>query len=433
MTTSTRGASPGRLSGLCLGCLLGLASCGDGAGASEPGQPVLLAPVERSSDPRMRDLWEAIDRGRHDRVDVLLPQVRSLPGVEVALARARVELMKGDAVEALALVEELRRTHAGDPRPLATLVEVYASLGRFQAAEEVLAEGLETFGPAPELLRAQGVLHLVQPGGGGIGLQYLELARAGREDLPYLGRVLFEGHRLVARQALADGDPERAETHLIEALDWDPRDEDTRLLLCDALAARGDFEQAVVEREELFAEFGTGQGEVALLRKRAATAALLETRREAAVEHFLRARELGLTEEELGFGATALADAFDERLDRGVEHYREGEFTPALRAFTSALEIYPESSEALHMSGLAAFRLEYFEDAARLFEALWLRVLDANEEFEAAVHLDLARALRMLDQVERAREVLNEHGMRFPDSEFAGETRAMLERLEESE
>jgi len=421
MTTSTRGAT--------LGLLLGLAGCGGEGELAEPGEPALLAAVERSSDPRMRDLWEAIDRGRHDRVDVLLPQVRSIPGVEVALARARVELMKGDAVGALALVEELCRTHAADPRPHATRVEVYASLGRLQSAEEALAEALERFGPAPELLRAQGVLYLVQPGGGGIGLQYLELARAGSADLPYLGRVLFEAQRLVARQALADGDPERAETHLSEALEWDPRDEDTRLLLCDALAARGDFEQAVVEREALFEEFGTGQGEVALLLKRAATAALLETRREAAVEHFLRARELGLTEEELGFGATALADAFDERLDRGVEHYRAGAFEPALRQFTSALEIYPESSEALHMSGLAAFRLEFFEDAARLFEALWLRVLDAGEEFEVPVHLDLARALRMLDQVERARQILGEQAARFPGSAFGDETREMLERL----
>jgi len=234
---------------------------------------------------------------------------------------------------------------------------------------------------------------------------------------------------LLGNAALAAQDTAGALGHARAALAADPENSEARELAGDAHAARGEFTAALAEYEALFASGRDVQAALALLSQRGATAALLERDRPMALRRYLRARELGLSDEELGFGATVLAEEAHRRVGEGLAAREAGDPERAGEAFARALELDPHSLETESLLALVLFERGEFDGAAQH----WRSVLDAAREraleLEEPVHLHLARALHRLGRDGEVRAVLEDYLAREPEGEWAGATREMLGKL----
>lgn len=415
----------------------GVGGCGPAEEAPEPGdlvrrgdEPARGGTVQRSRDPRVVALREAIEFGRLDLARTLFGQVGELAGTEGPLLAARLALLEGDALAALKGVEEARRRDPDDRRVYGTAAEIYANLGRFASARDELAAGLRAAGSGPELDRATGVIYLLQPGGARQGLEALERARGADPELPFLARPLSQAHILVASRRLADGDPEDALEHALQARALDPGEVDAIDLEAECRAALFEFERAF----ELYAELESFGVDVAdrraHLHKSAATFHVNFGDRAAAIEHYVAARAQGLDDAALGFGATFLRDRAVERIDRGIEAYGAGDLAGARAAFEEALAIDTTCLEAANHLGVVAFREGDYRGAAARWEDVWEQVLAEVAEPAEPVHLNLARAWRMAGEPARARAVLEAYLARDPDGPWGAESREALRRLE---
>jgi Flp pilus assembly protein TadD len=163
--------------------------------------------------------------------------------------------------------------------------------------------------------------------------------------------------------------------------------------------------------------------------KQAATAALVEGRRDAAVERTLRARELGMPESELGFGTTLLAEEAQRALEQGVEAFEAGDAARAEERFERALRLDPRSLAARNHLGVVLFRRGAYAAAA----GHWRTLLDAARaeglELPDPVHLNLARALYLDGRPDEVRALLSAELERDPDGPWADAARELLERL----
>jgi tetratricopeptide (TPR) repeat protein len=413
---------------IALPCLaLGLAACG---GDDEHGTEVRMAPpVERSQDPRVARLRAALEDGRLDLARTLHAQVAGTLGVEGTLLAARLELLAGDAVAALREIEAARRAGPEDPRVYATACEVYAVLGRLEAAEEELRRGWQTAGKGPDLDRAQGVLLISTSGGAEAGLALLERAVEADPELPFVSRALQQARLLVGRRRLSEDRPDEAARLAAAALELDPSDPDLRQLLADAHAALRQFDEALSLYAALERD-GYPQGETpATVHHMAATYELTRNDRARAIEHYRACRELGWTDEQLGFGATVLREAAASAIDRGIEAYGKADLAVAEEEFRAALDLDPDDPVARNHLGVVLFQRKDYLGAARA----WTEVLGAVRRGDLVapepVHLNLARAWRLAGLPTRATAVLEEHLKRHPEGPWSADTREMLARL----
>jgi len=446
------GLSPSAAAGA-LAALAWLAGCDgaaheDGASAPSSGAP---APRERSSSSAPLDAAQRAAKGfplqepRSSEPGVLAATAalecmdlaaanRALlalgDGFDAQLLRARLAAAEGDAVGAVRHIEALRQEHAGQARLYATAAEIHAQAGRLRSAEEEIREGLERCGPTPELSLARGVLALARPGGARVALNHLLEAHAGDPRLPFLGAPLAQAHLLLGRQALAEESLVDAIGHARAALAAQPGEVDARLLLGDALAAAGELGEALEVYEALLAAGEPVRDTLAWTCKQAATAALLEGQRELAVARNLRARELGLAQSELGFGATLLAEESQRALAQGVEAFERGEREAAGEHFARALELDPGSLAARNHLAIVLFQRGEHAEAARY----WREVLDLARsegiELPDPVHLNLARALFLEGRTDEVRQLLERELARDPQGPWAEATRELLARLD---
>ena len=422
----------GVLSAFLLGAVaLAAPGCsGDDAGAAAGHHAATGADLpSRSEDPRVAQLREAIEFGRLDLARTLLEQVEALAGFEAPLLRARTELLAGDSVAALRAVEAARAASPGDGRVNACAAEIYAVLGRFEAASEEIARGLELSGRIPDLERATGVSLILQPGGAARGLVHLEKAREADPQVAFVSRPLSQAHLLEGRRALAGGDAAGAYRHAKQARELDPHELFATELEADARAALNDFEGAL-ELYERIEENGKPTADLrADLHQRAATYELVQKNRAQALEHYRRARALGLDDEALGFGATLLRQEATAVIDRGIERYAGGDLPGARQAFEQALEIDSTAIEARNHLAVVSFREGDYAAAA----AGWQRVLEASRagevELPEPVELNLARALKLDGRDGQAREVLETFLERDPEGSWSREAREALSRL----
>lgn len=401
-----------------------LAACGDA-----PGRAALATEAPAPArDARLAPVVAALEAGRLDEALAALGPLRAAGAAPAALAEveARALLARGDAVGALRALEAARAASPGDARPLASEAEVYAALGRRNAAEDSLRRGLALGGARAELERARGVLGLVTPGGAAQALDALERARALDPALPFVDGPLAQAHLLAGRAAL-QGAPDEALAHARAGLALAPGQRELVALSSEALEGMGDFEGALRALEPLARE---GRDERrALLHKKAATAALLASDRARAAEHFRRARALGLDDEGLGFGVTVLAQAAEAAVDRGYAALEEERLPEAEAAFEEALASDPTSPEARRFLGAARFRAGRYAEAAGVWQALVDDAARERLELPEPVHLDVARAWKLAGAPERARAALQAYLAGAPDGPWAADTRAMLERL----
>jgi len=432
-----------------------LAACGgdapgpSGAGAAGAQAVRSAAAGSWSSDPRARELRDLVEAGSSAAARVLLEQVGDQLGVEGPLIAARIHLAEGDAFGALREAERARALAPRDPRPYAAAAETYASLGRIEAATAEYQRGLDSLGSSPELTRALGVIGISTPGGAQSGLAQLELARRQDPQLPFSARPLAEAHLILGRAALLQGTPSKASIHAHAGLELEPADGELRRLRGEALAAGGALEEAVLVFQELLVEGQPVAAELARFHHAAATAALVRGARPAAVNHYVRARELGHTE--LGFGATVLREEVEACLARGRGHYeraenlregaagadaapelqqaREDALDAAQAEFLAALHLAPGDPQAADLLGGVHFRAGRYPEAARAWESVLGALRERGETPPYPVHMNAARAWRLAQRWDLARAVLESELERGPAGAFAQEARDMLARL----
>jgi tetratricopeptide (TPR) repeat protein len=401
------------------------------APAPEPEPKGLPPQLPRNREPAVLAAGAALERGDLDAARVGLMALGE--DLDCELLRARLAAAEGDEIGAVRRLEAVRTAHPEQARFYATAAEIHSAAGRLKSAEEEVRKGLELCGPRPELSRARGVLALARPGGARVGLNHLLDARTADPELPFVDGPLAEAHLLLGRQAMADKTELDAVGHARAALLCRPGDVEARMLLADALTAVGQFEEALVLYETLLSEGAELKDALARAYKQAGTAALLENQRDLAIERALRARELGLPEAELGFGATLLEEESQRVLAEGTAALEQGEVERGKELCARALRLDPRSLPAKHFLASAQFRLGSHAEAA----LLWREVLDVAraEELELPdpVHLNLARALYLAGRTDEVRTLLQSELERDPQGQWAAATRELLERLEDEQ
>lgn len=398
----------------CAIAALAMAGCGWGESEAATRDDVERTPSSakrRDDRPEAVRLRRLLDEGRAELAAPLVETLADDLGVEGPLLRARLAALRGDHGDWLAEVEAARAVDPRDPRPYATAVELYAAKGRIQSANAELARGLEVVGSTtPELQRARGVLAIVQPGGGRIGLELLEAALRDDPDLPFVGRPMGQAYLLAAKRATADQRLELALERIERSLEFDPLDPDAKRTYAEILiAAQRDFDTGLAILEQLLADGEPLRDLLAQKTWSAGVHAQLAGDEDLALDRYLRARELGAVEVESGIAAaflerrsdaifetarTAASDGMEdlvrERLDAAVELSGGGD---------SARYGFAESFVEAAAGALAGGDLDGAARFARGAELADESVLGLPEVRGA---LDFQRAIRAMERGEPA-------------------------------
>lgn len=403
------------------------AAASDSAGDASGEANTFYVPLR---DPELAPVRAALEGGHGDLARTLLERVS---GFEAQCLRARAELLRGDAVAALAALERARALDDRHAELASTEIEVLSALDRLNTASEQLAEAFRRKGPHPALLRAQGVFELRRSGHARAALEALERARARDPELPFLSWPLAQAHLLVGR-ALVESAPAEATAHARAARRLRPeagglRDEALELE-AEGLAGELRFEEAIALYEELAAGGRSFGDTPAILHQRCATRCLLEHDRARAVEHYLAARRLGLADSGLGFGSEILVEEARAALERGSLAAERADWPQAGREFARALELAPEDLEAENHLGVARFQEQDYRGAAMAWERVLLRAERRERTLPDPVALNLAKAWRLAGEPARARGVLSELLDRDPEGQWSEGARELLLVLE---
>lgn len=457
-----------------------LPACGPNEPEVGPAE-VMSSSMPRSDDPRVVRLRSALGTGRADLAGDLMPAVRALDlGVEGDLLDARYAALTGQAVEASRLVEAARAVAPADPRVYATAAEIAAGGERLSLAREELRMGFERCGTTPELRRARGVLAISTPGDLGAarrGLADLDAARAADPSLPFLDWPSSEACRLVGQAARGENNAV-AEKLLRRSLELDGGNRYAGEALGELLISVSRWEEGLEILTGLLADGALLGSKVAEYEKGAAMAYLMIEDRGQALEHLVRARNLGMPDELLGSGAAILDAAMEEALaagraaladghhaaavasvrlalkyspdsdlarvelgiaqgaqlvDEGLEFLRDVEYLEAALRFESAIELDPDSLQAHTFLGSSRFALEEYTRAA----SAWHWVVDTARterlRLPEAVHLKLAQALLMAGSGKEARQVLADYLLLEPNGPWTQDTLRFQAQLEEQE
>jgi len=417
---------------LALLCLsLGLLGCGDVPPQEAPTEPAGGLPFgyQRLASSELAPVREALEHGEGTRAFALLER---LQGYEPGLLRARAYFLMGDAVGALAEVEEAQRHAPEDPEGIAVEIELMAAMDRLHAAADLLEPAMRRSGRHPALLRAQGVIELRNPGRGRAALAALERARALDPELPFLRFPLSQAYLLAGRADLERAPAEAlAKAHAAER-QW-PGLLESLELQAEAHAGALDFESAIEAYAALEARGQDHRLTRARLLQRWSTRCLLERDRPAAIEHALAARRLGLDDEALGFGAELLEDAKEEALERGVSAAQRSEWASAQAEFGRALELVPGDLEAKNLLAAALFHGGDHRAAAEEWGTLWHEARARGAELPDPVPLHLARAWHLAGEPARARATLDALLDEDPEGPWSAEARELLLALEAEE
>lgn len=348
-------------------------------------------------------------------------------GLDYHLLRARWLAYEGELVESSREIEAARQAYPDQGRVYATAAEIHALGGRLETANNELKRGFETVGRTPELERASGLAALCSSRSVPQGWKVLTRLAALHPELPFLRAPLADAQLLMGRRALNGGDALLATACAQDGLEARPGDRELRELLAEAAVSRGEFAQATEIYEEFLLEGEDCAEHLAILHQRASTASLVLERRDRALAHAERARELGLSNEELGFSRTLLRE---EQVNRGLAAYGDLDYSLAAQHFERALELDPDFLEAHDHRGAALFRVGRYSEAALHFEASLAGLWERGSALPTPVHLNLARALVLAERGDEVQAILERYLEREPQGPYADETREMIARLE---
>ncbi len=397
----------------------------------QPPSAALVHPrqLPHSQDPRVVACAAALESGDLPQAQSLLLDLADREAPDSICLRARLLAARGDSVGAVREIEAARKTWPDQGCLYATLAEIHAMGGRLESAQEEIRAGLAVAGPTPDLSRARGVLLLLQSGGSKAGMMHLLEATKAEPGLWFCTAALSEAHRLLATEALGEQNPVEALAHARLGLALEPKNPELHLLLADALVATGNFDEGLPAYEEIQRGGRDLGASLRLYYQKGAMMALLEGRKDVALERYVRARQLGATNEELGSGAGVLHRAVVEAQAKADQAYEGEHWNDARTELDKLLAIDPTDMAALTERGVVCFKLEDYASA----ESSWRTVLERAEHehlpLPDPVHLKLASALHKQGKDSEIKPLLDQYLAAQPNGEWAQLTREALARL----
>lgn len=405
-----------------------------GSAGASPASASRAAPLVRARvhahSPALDALREALDRGDKTRAEGLLAAADE-SREEALLLRARFHALDAaGTLEALRLVEAARKSTPKNPDVYATAAEIYASRSSFDTGWQEIERGVGACGEAAELSRARGVLWISRERGARQGLEHLERARAIDPDLPFVDRALSQAHLLVGKEEAAQDHRGAALEHARAALKFDPTDVDARRFLADAYALNLDFTAAIALVEGLAQEGRPLEGELAVLHKKAGLTALLERDRPRAIDHFIAARNHGLSPEELASAAQVLRDECAHQTRVGLDALSTRDLTVAETALRRALACSPADLAAKNHLAVTLYQRGQFGEAASLWRGVLAQAQAEGIELPDPVHVNLALALSAGGDRAQGLAVLDEYLARVPEGTWREQTESARRSLE---
>ena len=404
--------------------------------------PAKTAPLEDASaeaqstsksGTRLPAVARALESGRLEEAQSLLTQADH-QRIETRLLRARLLLRQGQAVQALREIESARTDAPGEARIFGVASELYSAMGKPEEADRELRLGLALDPSCAAIERARGVYLLQLPGAAQAASIHLKRALELEPDLAFAARPLAAAYRLTGSAFLRDQNPLEAVRAARAGLDLYPDDFDLRRLHADALLAVGSLRHAAEIFEELFAEGHSVEEDLSLASWRAGMGELVIGKKESAIDYFVRARELGMSDEGLASALPLLNQAAMTRVGRGIKAYNEGSLDDARDLFAEAAHFDPNNLAAANHLAVTHARLGMTDLAIEG----WTRVLSAFDEAGGVppepVHLNLVRVLVETGSLKRASLVLDRYepdaleGLSEPAT--AEELTACVEHLE---
>lgn len=394
----------------------------------------LAAQLPRSRDLDVLATIHALEMGDLTGASKALLRIPESEGYERALCRARLLSLQGQGTEAVREIEAIKEVYPDQARVYATAAEIYLHLTTAEvdmrlAAEDEIKTCQQKAGITADYSRARGAYMLAVPGGAEAALVHLLRAREMDDEVPFLRAYLVEAHRVLGTVALRNNDPKQALRHARDGLREDPDNATLERLLADALAM-GHVYQEAIEIYERQAQSGYAVvDELARLCQKAGVGALLEKDRERAIERFLRARELGLSDTELGFGAKVLEDEADGAIEAGYDAYDAGLWDQAKDRFERALVFDANSIRAHNGLASCAFRQEQWNVA--IDEWFWVHetLEDRGVPMPEPVHVNIAKAMYQAGRVDEIAPLLESYLDEHPDGDWAAQTQEALDRL----
>ena len=389
------------------------------SGAAAPGQVA----------PEIADAQLAIARGDGKTAASLLAKYGHEESLEARTLRARVCALRGDDIGAVRELEAAKVVFPQRAEVYATGVEIHAAARRTLSAAEELKLGLKLCGPLAPLRRAKAALLLCHAGKAQDALNEIELARKSDPALPFCTPLIAQAHLLLGNRAQTAKQPQVALDHARQALEADPNLPDAKQLMADVQASLGQFAPALEIYEELIAKDAGRKPAAAILYHRAATADVVQKEHHLALARYLRARQLGLSDEALGHGATVLGRRMQECLDQGIEAFELKDWAKAGALFAEACQIEPSRIEAHNHLAASHFKQEQYEPAAREWALVLKLAREQKFELPEPVELNLARALHHLGRIASIRALLGGKLEKDPNWKWAQEAREMLSKL----
>jgi tetratricopeptide (TPR) repeat protein len=148
-----------------------------------------------------------------------------------------------------------------------------------------------------------------------------------------------------------------------------------------------------------------------------------------ATGHYLAARGLGLSTEELSSGADYLISRSLIAITASGEAEIKGDLEVAEQHLEKALLLDPYSLNALDYLGNLRFRLKDYDGAVIAWEVLVDYEKAAGESQLSASHMNLARALVLAKRSQEAQAPLRDYLEAYPDGLHATDTREMVKHL----
>jgi Flp pilus assembly protein TadD len=191
-----------------------------------------------------------------------------------------------------------------------------------------------------------------------------------------------------------------------------------------------DFQAAIAVLEGLVADGAALRPELASMHKKAALGALLERDRPRALEHFVAARDLGLSDEDLASGAALLDQEARLATEMGLAALDKNDLAAAEAQLRKATHYEPGMLAPRNHLGVVLYRRGQFGEAAALWRGVLAEARAEAIELPDPVHLNLALALKAAGDVAAARQVLDEYLALEPQGTWREKTLRAKESLE---
>lgn len=349
---------------------------------------------------------------RIDRAAEIGPLLDGLPDGDpkIALLRAQYRSEMGDPEGAIALLEPLLAEAPAEIEKdvLRLLADSLIDVGRSRDAVALLADRGES-DPRLALLLAEGQSKSGDAAAAAATLEpFAEDVLAG--DSP-LGPVAYQVALDYGRSLAASDRAEQALGYLRRATEMRPNEQLAWKGLGDALMALGRREEATEAlarfRELAEGDNRTGRGEQSAARDPGAKAILGAQEAMSKGEH---QRALAILRQEIALSPRDLRPRLLEmRLLATVERLPE-----ALKSAEAAVELFPESSDALYMRGV----IHMARQSPELAESDFRRALDLAPDHLPAMN-DLAVVMTLQGKKDEAKEILERLLDADPDNELA--------------